>query len=271
VIARHPAVSGQVWSAAAGYPGDPAYREFHRKDDRSGLRYWSVTATTVELGAKAPYRVADAAARVQAHALHFTASVRRALEAHQATIGVPGLLTTTFDSELFGHWWFEGVDWLGLVLRDLGPLTVTAASWLAAEPPRERVPLAEGSWGKHNDHSTWENAETAWMWDGIRAGVDAIRSLGADPTTDGLRARAADQALRELLLLESSDWPFLVTTGQAADYGAERFRAHAGRLHRCVELAQHGGTSDEAELRGIERTDAVFPEARIALFGRGRD
>ena len=269
VIARHPAVSGQVWSAAVGYPGDPAYREFHRKDDRSGLRYWSVTATTVDLGAKAPYRVPDAAARVKAHAAHFTASVRRTLEAHRAATGVPGLLTTTFDSELFGHWWFEGVDWLGLVLRDLGPLTVTAAGWLAAEPPRERVPLAEGSWGKLNDHSTWENADTAWMWDGIRAAAAALRSLAADPPTDGLRARAGDQALRELLLLESSDWPFLVTTGQAADYGAERFRAHAERLHRCIALAQHGGSSDEAELRRLERTDAVFPEARIALFGRG--
>ena len=266
VITRHPTVSSQVWSAA-GYPGDPAYREFHRKDDRSGLRYWSVTATTVDLGAKAPYVVADAAARVKAHAAHFAASVRETLEGHRAATGLPGLLTAAFDSELFGHWWFEGVDWLGLVLRDLGPLTVTAASWLAAEPPRMRVPLAEGSWGKLNDHSTWENAGTEWMWDGIRRGVAAIRSLAADPPTDEVRGRAADQAARELLLLEASDWPFLVTTGQAADYGAERFRAHAGRLQRCVELAQRGAASDEAELHELERTDAVFPEARIALFG----
>jgi len=268
-IARHPALSGQVWSAATGYPGDPAYREFHRKDDRSGLRYWRVTAPTVELGAKAPYRVAEAAARVRSHAAHFAAGVRRTLDAHRAVAGRSGLLATTFDSELFGHWWFEGIDWLDRVLRDLGPLTVTAAERLAADPPQERIPLAEGSWGAHNDHSTWQNPDTAWMWDGIGAAAAAVRALAADPPEDGLRARAADQALRELLLLESSDWPFLVTTGQAVAYGAERFRSHAERLRRCVALAAQGRPSDEGELRGIERTDAVFPDARIAMLGPG--
>ena len=268
-IARHPDVSGQVWSAATGYPGDPAYREFHRKDDRSGLRYWSVTATTVELGEKAPYRVADAAGRVRIHAAHFAERVRQTLDAHRVATGRAGLLTTTFDSELFGHWWFEGVDWLGLVLRELGSLTTTAAEWLAAEPPRERMPLAEGSWGKQNDHSTWRNSDTEWMWDEIATAATAAGMLAADPPPDGLRARAADQALRELLLLESSDWPFLVTTGQAADYGAERFRSHALRLHRSVELARQGGVADDSELRSLERADAIFPDARIAMFGRG--
>lgn len=268
-IARHPDVSGQVWSAASGYPGDPAYREFHRKDDRSGLRYWSVTATTVDLGAKAPYRVADAGVRVGIHAAHFAERVRRTLDAHRAATGRAGLLTTAFDSELFGHWWFEGVDWLGLVLRELGPLTTTAADWLAAEPPRERVPLAEGSWGKQNDHSTWRNPDTEWMWDEIRTAATAVGMLAADPPPDGFRARAADQALRELLLLESSDWPFLVTTGQAADYGVERFRSHALRVRRSVELARHGGAADDIELRSLERTDALFPDVRIAMFARG--
>ncbi len=268
-IARHPEVSGQVWSAASGYPGDGAYREFHRKDDRSGLRYWSVTAITTPLGAKASYRVAEAATRVRAHAAHFADRVRRTLDAHRAASGRTGLLTTTFDSELFGHWWYEGVDWLGLVLRDLGPLTTTAAEWLVAEPPHERVALTEGSWGKGTDHSTWRNPETEWMWDEIRAVATAVATLATDTRTDGIRARAADQAVRELLLLESSDWPFLVTTGQAADYGAERFRAHARRARRMVELAREGTVADETELRVLERTDAVFPDARIALFGRG--
>lgn len=268
-IARHPAISGQVWAAATGYPGDPAYREFHRKDDRSGLRYWSVTGTAVPLGAKAPYRAAEAAARVRVHAAHFSETVRRTLRGHRIATGGPGLLTTTFDSELFGHWWYEGIEWLELVLRDLGPLTVTAAEWLAADPPHERAPLAEGSWGRQNDHSTWQNPDTAWMWERIAPAAETVRALATDPPGDVRRARAADQALRELLLLESSDWPFLVTTGQATDYGAERFRSHLERLHRCVALAHHGGAADEEELRAIERGDAVFPDARIAMFRRG--
>ena len=265
-ISRHPEVSGQVWSAAQGYPGDPFYREFHRKDDRSGLRYWRVSGAAVELGAKSDYVLAAAAERARVHAAHFAAAVRSELAAHRATAGRDGLLVTTFDSELFGHWWFEGIEWLGLVLRELGGISTTAAGWLTAEPPRERIALAEGSWGKNNDHSTWIAQSTEWMWDGIRGAVTQVRQLADDPPKDPLRRRAADHALRELLLLESSDWPFLVTTGQASDYAAERYRSHAQRLHRSLELAAHGNDADLVELRSLERADDPFPDAKIDCF-----
>ena len=265
-ISRHPEISGQVWSAAQGYPGDPFYREFHRKDDRSGLRYWRVTDTTVDLGDKAEYVVTLAAERVREHARHFAESVRDELAAHHAATGRDGLLVTTFDSELFGHWWFEGVDWLGFVLRDLGDIATTAAGRLAEQPPQERIGLAEGSWGKNNDHSTWSAPQTGWMWDGIRAAAERVRAVADDPPRDALRKRAADHALRELLLLESSDWPFLVTTGQAGDYAAERFRSHAHRLERSLELAAHGTGDDLVELRSLERADNPFPDAKIESF-----
>ena len=265
-ISRHPEISGQVWSAARGYPGDPYYREFHRKDDRSGLRYWRVTATTVDLGNKAEYVVTLAADRVREHARHFAASVREELAAHRASTGRDGMVVTTFDSELFGHWWFEGVDWLGLVLRELSDLETTIAGRLAEQPPCERIGLAEGSWGKNNDHSTWLAPQTQWMWDGIRAAAQRVRVVADDPPRDALRKRAADQALRELLLLESSDWPFLVTTGQAADYAAERFRSHAQRLDRSLWLAAHGTGNDDVELLSLERADNPFPDAKIERF-----
>ncbi|MHB8630976.1 MAG: 1,4-alpha-glucan branching protein domain-containing protein, partial [Candidatus Limnocylindria bacterium] len=265
-LSRHPEISGQVWSAARGYPGDPFYREFHRKDDRSGLRYWRVTATTVELGAKAEYVVPAAAERVREHARHFSASVRDELAAHRKAAGRDGLLVTTFDSELFGHWWFEGIDWLGLVLRELGDIATTAAGRLDAQPPRERIALAEGSWGKSNDHSTWMTPQTQWMWDGIRAAASQVAAVADDPPGDALRRRAADQALRELLLLESSDWPFLVTTGQAGDYAAERFRSHTQRLQRSLEIAARGTGADAVELRSLEGADNPFPDACIGDF-----
>jgi 1,4-alpha-glucan branching enzyme len=265
-ISRHPEISGQVWSAAQGYPGDPYYREFHRKDDRSGLRYWRVTGTTVDLGDKAGYVVPLAAERVREHARHFAASVREELAGHRAATGRDGMLVTTFDSELFGHWWFEGIDWLGLVLRELSAIETTVAGRLEEQPPRERIGLAEGSWGKNNDHSTWLARETQWMWDGIRAAAQRVRTVADDPPRDALRKRAADHALRELLLLESSDWPFLVTTGQAGDYAAERFRSHAQRLDRSLELAAHGTGTDEVELLSLERADNPFPDAKIERF-----
>ncbi len=268
-IARHDRVSGQVWSAFMGYPGDPEYREFHRKDDRSGLRYWRVTSVHLGLGEKEEYSPGRAAGRAREHARHFVSIVRDELAGHEAN-GHDPLLAVTFDSELFGHWWFEGVDWLGLVLREMaeaGPSLATAVEYLQRDPPRERVSLAEGSWGKNNDHSTWLNEGTAWMWDELARLEKELLDLRAAPPRDPFRERAARQAARELLLAQSSDWPFLVTTGQAADYAVERFRTHAQRFRRAVALARDGDPSeDEVELRSLERADNPFPEASIADF-----
>jgi 1,4-alpha-glucan branching enzyme len=211
-----------------------------------------------------------AAERVRAHADHFSASIRDELAAHRSETGRDGMLVTTFDSELFGHWWFEGIDWLELVLRELGDIATTVAGRLEAQPPRERIALAEGSWGKNNDHSTWIAPQTNWMWDGIRIAAARLCAVADDPPRDALRKRAADQALRELLLLESSDWPFLVTTGQAGDYATERFRSHAQRLQRSLEIAARGTGDDQVELRSLEQVDNPFPGARIEDFAEVR-
>ena len=263
VVARHPSVSGQVWSARHGYPGDAAYREFHRKDPRSGLRYWRVTNMTTDLSEKAEYEPERARERVRVHAEHFVGVVRRELAAERERTGGDGLLTVTFDSELFGHWWSEGVDWLVEVLRRTsagGPETTTVAERIAAAPPRQRVALREGSWGKDNDDSTWLNGQTEWIWrDLARIQARFVELCRARPD-DPLRERALRQAARELLLAASSDWPFLVTTGQAADYASERFRAHALRFNRCAELARSGTGEDEGELVALERADNPFPD-----------
>ena len=263
-IARHDTVSGQVWSAMMGYPGDPSYREFHRKDERSGLRYWRVTDVQTGLSGKALYSPGAASERVRSHAEHFAELVRDTIDAKASP-----LLTVTFDAELFGHWWFEGIDWLGRVLRELaarGPRPVTVRGHLRASPPRERVALVEGSWGKNNDHSTWLNERTEWMWMELARMANEMAALRAVYVTGALRERAARQAARELLLAESSDWPFLVTTGQAADYAAERFRAHAMRFRHCVEIALRGTDEDEVELRSLERADNPFADASPSDF-----
>jgi 1,4-alpha-glucan branching enzyme len=269
-IARHDRVSSQVWSAVTGYPGDAEYREFHRKDTTSGLRYWRVTSVHKGLGEKEGYSPNRAAERARDHANHFVHVVQQEL-AGRSTDGRDPMLAVTFDSELFGHWWFEGVDWLGLVLRDLvgsGVRVTTAAEYLDREPPKERIALSEGSWGKNNDHSTWLNEGTGWMWDELGRLAREMDALSVSPPKgDPFRERAARQAVRELLLAQSSDWPFLVTTGQAADYAVERFRSHAHRFRRAVALAHSGDANDdEVELRSLERADNPFPDATLADF-----
>lgn len=263
VVARHPEVSGQVWSATHGYPGDPYYREFHRKDERSGLRYWRVTDHETDLGGKDEYVPHLASGRMREHAAHFVSVVRRELTAQRARTGRDGLLAVTFDSELFGHWWFEGVDWLAQVLRRLaagGPGTTTVAERLASDPPAARVDLREGSWGKDNDHSTWLNERTSWIWQELGRMERRFGEVRRAASGDAFRQRALRQAARELLLASASDWPFLVTTGQAADYAVERFRSHALRFHRACELARRGTPDDDVELRSLEHADNPFPE-----------
>jgi 1,4-alpha-glucan branching enzyme len=270
-IARHERVSSQVWSAFTGYPGDAQYREFHRKDTTSGLRYWRVTSVHKGLGEKEEYSPGRAAQRARDHARHFVQVVRDELSGRGTADGRDPLLAVTFDSELFGHWWFEGVDWLGLVLRELtasGVRVATAAEYLDREPPRQRIALAEGSWGKNNDHSTWLNEGTAWMWDELgRLGLEIDRLRASPFPDDPFRERARRQAVRELLLAQSSDWPFLVTTGQAADYAVERFRSHVHRFRRAVALAHSGDPhEDEVELRSLEQADNPFRDASLMDF-----
>ena len=92
--------------------------------------------------------------------------VREVLASHREEFaGTDALLAVTFDSELFGHWWFEGVDWLGHVLRELaagGPRPQGVAEYLRRSPATERIDLEEGSAGKNNDHSTWSNERNTW-------------------------------------------------------------------------------------------------------------
>ncbi|HLE45381.1 MAG TPA: 1,4-alpha-glucan branching protein domain-containing protein, partial [Thermoplasmata archaeon] len=222
VLARDPKSSVQVWSADYGYPGDGAYLEFHRRKGKGGLRYWRVTSRALPLDDKAPYDPKAADERVRAHAGHFVATVRETLAAHFRSTGRPGVVVAPFDTELFGHWWFEGARWLEAVLRGLdGEVSAaTASESVLRSPPSSVVTLPEGSWGQGGHHWVWMNDGTRWVWEIVYRSEDAFLDLlrEARRKRSGLVKRVLRQLARELLLLESSDWPFLITTVSARDY-----------------------------------------------------
>ena len=149
-LPREPHTAHQVWSRHGGYPGDPRYLDFHKRHADSGLRLWSVTDVGGDLAGKLPYHPDAAAVAVRDQAAHFVDLVAR----------VPGLAggvaVCPYDAELFGHWWFEGVDWLEAVLGrclDDGRVTATTPSRdLRDHPPAGAVRLREGSWGEGGDH-----------------------------------------------------------------------------------------------------------------------
>ncbi len=270
-IGRNGETGKQVWSADSGYPGDSNYREFHRKDEESGLHYWRVSGAGVGLDEKGFWDPASGFGRTFEHARHFVSVVeQQAAEYHERT-GRFGIVCAAYDTELFGHWWFEGVTWLQQVLRLLaGSETVAlsgAAQYVREHPPEEVVALPEGSWGQQGTHFTWANAETAWMWPVIGAAQrrmeDTVERFAAGAT--GIVREALDQLGRELLLLESSDWPFLVTTGQAREYAEQRFSEHVERFETLAAQIE-AGTIDAAYLSDLQHRDNIFADIDVRDF-----
>lgn len=272
VIARNNKTGLQVWSAEWGYPGDFDYREFHKKDGYSGMQYWRVTGAKVDLGNKEAYHSDWAAGKVQQHADHFADLVQSELKTYHDESHQYGLIAANFDTELFGHWWFEGVDWLEAVLRRLAAAEevqlTTATRFLNQHPPQTALDLPEGSWGAGGTHFVWDNADTHWMWPIIHEAEERMaEAVEKHPSARGVRRQGLDQAARELLLLQSSDWPFLVTTGQAREYAIQRFLQHVERFNTLLDQVERKQPSKDIVERFWE-LDKIFPDIDYRWFSK---
>jgi len=265
---RDPRTTLQVWSREHGYPGEYAYLEFHKKHFPGGLRFWRITDNSGDLGRKLEYDPALAVQKVGLQARHFVELVTATL-AGAAAEG-PALVCAPYDAELFGHWWFEGPLWLEHVAREMvrgGVTPATLGEALAGVPPRATLALPEGSWGEGGDHRVWLNRDTEWTWDRVySAEAEWAAHLAAGRTAKGDLARVLTQATRELLLLQASDWQFLITTGTARDYAERRVAEHYADFKRLSEMARGlaSGESlspdDANSLRRLEREDFCFPD-----------
>jgi 1,4-alpha-glucan branching enzyme len=238
------------------------------------MQYWRIGGANVDLGQKPPYEPARAAERVQSHADHFTGLVHNLLRGYHAETGRFGIISSAYDTELFGHWWFEGVHWLKEVLKRLAAsdeVELTTATRIIEEHPPERViALPESSWGAGGGHFTWLNVDTQWMWPPIHGAERRMEDLVARyPQAEGELLEVLNQAARELLLLESSDWPFLVTTGQAKEYACQRFTDHLERFNHLANLAEQGRELSEEDrrfLQGLKERDNPFPDIDYRVF-----
>ncbi|HZP55981.1 MAG TPA: 1,4-alpha-glucan branching protein domain-containing protein [Dehalococcoidia bacterium] len=270
-IGRNTATGLQVWSADHGYPGDFLYREFHKKDGESGLHYWRVTGARVDLAMKDLWDPAPAFAQAEEHARHYTALIESQAAEYRAASGRYGIVSAAYDTELFGHWWFEGVHWLKEVLRNLARSETVdmtgAAQYVEEHPPEDVVALPESSWGQQRNHFTWHNADTEWMWpviNGAQRRIEDVVERHARHAPAEARGALA-QCGRELLLLESSDWPFLVTTGQAREYAELRFREHVERFERLAAQVESGAI-DHAYVQRLWERDRLFPDIEVQDF-----
>jgi 1,4-alpha-glucan branching enzyme len=276
VIGRNRKVGEQVWAARFGYPGEGDYREFHKKDSAHGFQYWRVTDQQADLAYKQPYDPYRAGQRVSDHAGHFAWLVEEQLSSYTTSHGgQEALIAANYDTELFGHWWFEGIAWLKEVLRRIAASDrvelCTASEWLESHPPEKSIALPESSWGHAGTHITWINPETSWMWEAVHAAERRMERLVErypQPTSEGL-AEALAQAAREVVLLEASDWEFLYTTGQARQYAGERFSEHVSRFNDLASAIETGNEGQAVWLaREYGERDNLFPDIDYRDFAR---
>jgi 1,4-alpha-glucan branching enzyme len=291
VFARDLETSQQVWSSVVGYPGHPEYREFYRDlgwdapheflmphlhADGSrrhlGLKYHRITGRDVAQQEKLPYDPAAARERAAVDASHFiNERIKQAARLRETLDGRPPLVVSPYDAELYGHWWFEGPQFLDFVFRKLywdkeAILAVTPADFLDAGIPIQTQQPSASSWGEEGYYKVWLNDANAWMYPhqhSAEARMTALANRFSDP--EPLTHRALNQAARELLLAESSDWAFQVYQGTTVEYASRRFRSH---IRRFVALADdvERGIIDTERLGEIEHRDNIFAEIDYRIY-----
>jgi len=278
VFTRDPETGLQVWSGEWGYPGDGWYLDFHKKHFPGGHRYWRVTSAKTDLADKLEYEPDKVNARVRENANHFHKMVKGILANYGQRSGNPGIICAPFDAELFGHWWFEGPQWLYQVLKLMGEdrqiELATCGDYLDQAKPFKVVSLPEGSWGKGGYHYIWLNEWTQWTWKHIYEDERKMKELAQrfGETKDDNLSKILKQLARELMLLESSDWQFLISTWSARDYAELRLSEHHQNFLRLADMAERYGEGrwvDPGEwnfLGACEERDRLFPDIKVEWY-----
>jgi len=271
IFTRHHDISMQVWSGQIGYPGEPEYLDFHKKQAGSMLRYWRVTDVKADMQYKQLYNPDGIWKQLDLQSNHFIHHIENGLNWNNKITNKLGTLTTPFDTELFGHWWFEGPEFLRAVLRGLSHSpyvnTATCSEQMNMINPNEVIGLPEGSWGENNNHDVWSNESTKWTWEVLynnenRLGEIYDKYVNKNMSL-GLR-RILTQALREFLLLQSSDWQFLIHTESAKDYAEKRFSFHNSDFNKLLDLAERFAAKNHLEKDEIDYLDVT--EKRNSIF-----
>lgn len=282
-FARDPESSRQVWSSTSGYPGDPDYRELyrdlgfdgpydhirpwlHRDGIRRnlGFKYHRITGK-VELHQKEPWNPTAAKLKAAEHARHFVhARADQVRRLRAEGIATP-VITAPYDLELFGHWWYEGPWFLEQIFREAArtpglPFAFASPTDTLRDAMQEvtaNPPLS--TWGRNGFLEVWLNDGNSWI---LRHQHEIerrmIEAAQRHRTPSPSQKRLLDLMARELILLQSSDWAFILTMDTAAHYAEQRARGHADRFYR-IEAALSGAELEDDWLDRVEAEDSFLP------------
>ena len=273
-----------VWSASDGYPGDGSYREFHRdlgwdleegelqaagilSSRPLGLKLRRVSGGDCPLNKKLPYEPNAAALTAKRHGSSYVAARLEQLRGLNELIDRPPLLVAPFDAELFGHWWFEGPQFLEQVFLQgaaAGLNFISLQGSLSSGVDLQVCRPSPSSWGQGGYHSYWLSESNAWVVpDWHRASLAMVAASNYEQgKRNPQRLRYLRQAARELLLAQSSDWSFILRAGTTTELAKERIQRHLNRFWRLIEVLKPNHLSNAAEiswLDALEQEDSLFP------------
>ncbi|MBN1129168.1 MAG: DUF1957 domain-containing protein [Chitinispirillaceae bacterium] len=286
---RDPESSRSVWSADDGYPGHPLYREFYRDIGfdldidyirpyidpagirvQTGIKYYRVTDRSDP--EKQPYRRLDALRTAQEHAGHFMHHREQQIKRAAPLMDRPPLIVAPYDAELFGHWWYEGPEWLNFLFRKIAfeqdTITlVTLSDYLERHPDSQRSEPSFSSWGEGGFSKMWLNESNDWIYRHLSRMEERMTECAvAFPNAAGLLKRSLNQMARELLLAEASDWAFIMKSGTMVDYAVRRTKEHVANFLRLHEEVKKNSV-DENFLAYLEFCNTIFPDIDYRVYG----
>lgn len=273
----------QVWSAQTGYPGDYRYREFYRDVGYDldyeyvrpylhsdgirrnvGLKYYRISGK-VPLNLKQPYNPGEAKDLAAAHAGNFMFNREKQAEFLSGFLGRKPVIVSMYDAELFGHWWYEGPDFLNFLFRKIhydqkNISLITPIEYLQYHPNNQVIQPSMSSWGDKGYNEVWLNGTNDWIYPHLHKISERMIELACENQhASGLKQDALNQAARELLLAQSSDWAFLMTVGTAIPYAQKRTKDHINRFLTLYEQIKRNQI-DPNYLQTLSSKDNIFPQ-----------
>jgi len=286
-FARDMECSKQVWSADEGYPGDYDYREFYRDighdldydyirpylgshglRTNTGIKYHRITGLTAD---KEPYRYWVARERAAEHAGNFMFNREAQVRFLAGILDRAPIVVAPYDAELFGHWWYEGPEWLEFLIRKVvyDQTTfklITPGDYLDLYPRNQVATPSMSSWGYKGYNEVWLEGSNDWIYPHLHMAEERMIGMAnGNPRPEGILRRALDQAARELLLAQSSDWAFIMKTGTMMPYAVKRTREHVSRFNRLYDQVCRRDI-DQGFLAELEEKDNLFPDLSYTFY-----
>ncbi len=279
--------SQQVWSSKVGYPGAAEYREFYKdlgwdaeyeyikpyimpngQRKNTGIKYHKITSK--DGGEKSLYDPYWAKEKAAEHAGDFMFNRGKQIEHLNHLMQRPPLVVSPYDAELFGHWWYEGPWFIDYFFRkswfDQNTYDMThLAEYLQLQPTQQVAIPSQSSWGYKGFHEYWLNETNAWVYPHLHKAAERMIELAKREPVDELEWRALNQAAREVLLAQSSDWAFIMRTGTMVPYAVRRTRSHVQRFTKLYEDILKGEL-DSGWLEKVEIIDNIFPNINYRVY-----